>query len=466
MLPHSAPSAVPFEMSESDKTRCAQCGVIAFPHSACRCPLCGRIHLKSRGCSQRHLLPLSAPAAPSFQLIESDKTLCDQCGVIAFPHSACRCRLCGRIHLKSRVCSQRQPLAPLQLQISKSIKVPCSQCGAVAYPHTRCRCIACGRRHLKSTGCVPCRCKQCGEFAAPHDICHCLNCHRVHSHRHQCMPQTSPSEQRGHLENVRCPQCGLQCLPHNRCRCLLCGRTHLHSSRCRVPRVNKKNAAMNGSIPSVANVGSMDKVCPFCHSRSWASETISCCASGDIVLSLFPPIPAELSAVILSPHVQDNIRSYNMAMAMASTGHKNISLPDGMFVLGGKTFHRVGSLVPPDTHSHAFAQIYILDTEQATERRLEVQGSSQRRTPLRPSVLSQLHRFMMQYNPCVQQFVAAAHENLPRLVWRCSDDISTMQMGALVVQSGAKRDIVIQHHVSCLLRSSSSIPHHLSRTAH
>jgi hypothetical protein len=206
---------------------------------------------------------------------------------------------------------------------------------------------------------------------------------------------------------------------------------------------------MNGSQPEVQDVGSMDKVCSFCRSRSWHSENISCCASGDIVLPEFPEVPQVLSDVILSPHVRDNIRAYNMAMAMASVGHKNISLPDGMFVLGGKTFHRVGSLVPADAAQHAFAQIYLLDTEQASDRRRDVLGGSNDQSPLRRDVLSQLHRLMLQYNPCVQQFVAAARDNLPQLVWRCSDDISTMQMGALVVQPGSRRDIVIQHRVSC-----------------
>jgi hypothetical protein len=120
-----------------------------------------------------------------------------------------------------------------------------------------------------------------------------------------------------------------------------------------------------------------------------------------------------------------------------------------MFDLGGKTFHRVGSLVPADAAQHAFAQIYLLDTEQASDRRRDVVGGSNGQSPLRLDVLSNLHRLMLQYNPCVQQFVAAARDNLPQLVWRCSDDISTMQMGALVVQPGSRRDIVIQHRVRC-----------------
>lgn len=75
-----------------------------------------------------------------------------------------------------------------------------------------------------------------------------------------------------------------------------------------------------------------------------------------------------------------------------------------------------------DVDQHAFAQIYVLDTEQASDRRLEVSGGRDDSSPLRRDVLSQLHRLMLQYNPCVQQFVTAARENLPQLAWRCSDD--------------------------------------------
>ena len=204
---------------------------------------------------------------------------------------------------------------------------------------------------------------------------------------------------------------------------------------------------MTGSVPDVHNVGDFDQVCPYCHSRSWRNESISCCAFGAIVLPSFPEVPEELSNLIFTPHVRSNIRKYNMAMAMASVGHQNISLPDGMFTLGGKTFHRIGSLRPPDALPHAFAQIYMLDTQEASDRRIRVQGGRDSENTLRPDVLSQLHNWMLLHNPWVRQFVAASHSDMPRLVWRSSDDISTMQMGALVAHPGSKRDIVIERQV-------------------
>jgi hypothetical protein len=133
-----------------------------------------------------------------------------------------------------------------------------------------------------------------------------------------------------------------------------------------------------------------------------------------------------------------------MAMAMASVGHTNRSFPDGTFCLGGKTFHRIGSLRPAAGQHPAFAQIYVLDVEQAAERRMEVMGG--REASVRSHHLTLLHSLLLLHNPRVQQFVQAAHSDVPHLVWRCSDDISAMQIGTMIAEPGEKRDIVVRRH--------------------
>ncbi len=59
-------------------------------------------------------------------------------------------------------------------------------------------------------------------------------------------------------------------------------------------------------------------------------------------------------------------------------------------------------------------------------------------------VLRALHNLLLQYNPCVHQFPAAAHSDVSRISWSCVDDISGMQVGAMVVDPGEHRDIVVQ----------------------
>jgi hypothetical protein len=239
-----------------------------------------------------------------------------------------------------------------------------------------------------------------------------------------------------------CAQCGIMSYPHRYCLCIRCGIVHGTLQSCLQSESSWKRAAMTGAVPIVHDIGSMDTVCLFCGARRFAEEKISCCASGNLVLPAFPAIPESLSAAILAPHVRQHIRKYNMALAMASTGHENRSLPDGTFVLGGKTYHRIGGMQPADGQRHAFAQIYVLDVDEATERRLEIMGGSE--AEVRRQTLAELHSALLLHNPWIQQFVAAAHSGADQLVWRCTDDIACMQIGALVAEPGNRRDIIVR----------------------
>ena len=199
---------------------------------------------------------------------------------------------------------------------------------------------------------------------------------------------------------------------------------------------------MRGVDPDTSIIGEMSITCSFCGARSWPNESISCCASGEIQLGAYPALPLALAAAILAPHVRRSIRQYNTSLCMASVGHQTAGLPDGMFVLGGKTFHRIGSMQPAAGAPHSFAQIYTLDVEEATQRRLDVFGGAD--AVIRRDTMTQLHALLLSHNPLIHQFVAAARGDVPQLVWRCADDISTMQVGAIVTEPGSRRDIVIQ----------------------
>ena len=194
------------------------------------------------------------------------------------------------------------------------------------------------------------------------------------------------------------------------------------------------------------NVGEMTVVCPHCAAQSWPDENISCCGNGQIVLPDFPDVPVAISSAIYSPQVMAHIRQYNMSLCMASLGHKNKSPPGyGAFILGGRTFHRIGSMLPAaNDHDHCFAQIYVLDTEDATRRRMDLFNGRGRGDILRAAALSTLHQQLRIHNPWISQFVAAARDSIPQLVWRSTDDLSTMQIGAVVAETGDRRDIVVK----------------------
>ena len=305
-------------------------------------------------------------------------------------------------------------------------QVDCSQCGRRTFPHSTCLCVLCGRNHRKQGQCPKRRVTEAScPGAAMSDL----------------IPDVVAI---GGLDlpaaHVLCPQCGVRKFPHSACRCLLCGRSHPKQGRCPKRRVNFLRAAMSDVIPDVVDIGSMDNACTYCGSRTFPKEYISCCAKGSIQLPSFPEVPAELSAAILNPHVLQNIRMYNMSFSMASIGHKNKSLPGGCFIFGGKTIHRIGNLQPSPGFAPAFAQIFTMDVEHATERRRGLFGDSD----LQQNVLTRLHLLLLQYNPCARQFAQAARDTTPMLVWRCEDDISTMQMGAMITEPGSRRDIIIK----------------------
>ena len=94
------------------------------------------------------------------------------------------------------------------------------------------------------------------------------------------------------------------------------------------------------------DIGVMTSMCPYCRAKSWLGEKLSCCLHGVIDLPLHEQVPPALSAIICSPHVRQHIRPYNTIMAFASTGHQNKTILGGTFVLGGRAYHRIGSLLP------------------------------------------------------------------------------------------------------------------------
>jgi len=241
---------------------------------------------------------------------------------------------------------------------------------------------------------------------------------------------------------------------HTICICVRCGHQHENNRGCRVRAVPVIYAAALMRVDDVQphSIGSCDIVCAHCDARLWPGENLSCCDHGAIVLPDFPAAPPDLAELIYSPHVKQFIRQYNTALSMASVGHKSKGLNWGAFVLGGKTYHRIGSLLPDAGSPHSFAQIYILDANAATDRRLGLFGGD--RGVLRRDVLSRLHERLLARNPLIQQFVAVARSDVPHMVWKCSDDISTMTLGALVAGAGSRRDIVVQRAQGPLMRIS------------
>jgi hypothetical protein len=191
----------------------------------------------------------------------------------------------------------------------------------------------------------------------------------------------------------------------------------------------------------------MSEMCGHCRSRSWFGEKVNCCRQGTIVLPIQSDIPQSLSALILSSHVRQNLRGYNTALAFASTGHSNKSFRDGTFVLGGRSYHCIGSVLPIAGGTHNFSQIWTLDTEQATTRRQDIMPQ------LRRDVLRSLHDMIAVHNPLARMYKNAANvlenlsaEQIPNIgfTWHGTDDMANFEMGAVIENCGLQRHIIVK----------------------
>lgn len=76
-----------------------------------------------------------------------------------------------------------------------------------------------------------------------------------------------------------------------------------------------------------------------------------------------------------SKHFGENIRAYNSMFCFTSlSGKVQTSSNKGggppQFIIGGRNFHQIGSLILEDGYSPRFAQLYIYDTHNEVYDRL------------------------------------------------------------------------------------------------
>ena len=89
---------------------------------------------------------------------------------------------------------------------------------------------------------------------------------------------------------------------------------------------------------------------------------------------------------------------------------------------------------------HKFAQIYVLDVADATQRRLEIAPA------LRPAVLEELHTLMLHHNHLARTFRAAAAVGVSHLTWHGDSETEAFEVGAIVARPGFNRNIVLARH--------------------
>lgn len=171
------------------------------------------------------------------------------------------------------------------------------------------------------------------------------------------------------------------------------------------------------------DIGGPDKLCKKCGAHMWNEErnnknlkrqdpTFSlCCKNGQVELPKEPQPPEPLASLLSggpnSKHFKQNIRLYNCMFAMTSTGGKiDHSINKGRapycFKMLGQNYHLVGSLVPEDGSTPKFCQLYIYDTENEVENRINALGGSTDNVD--PDIVQSLLAMLDKNNQLVKAF--------------------------------------------------------------
>ncbi|XP_029651252.1 uncharacterized protein LOC115224483 [Octopus sinensis] len=136
----------------------------------------------------------------------------------------------------------------------------------------------------------------------------------------------------------------------------------------------------------IHNCGNMDSVCQFCSGKHFSAEKPSdgrfnnCCHKGKILHPIrreFPPYLVSLLSDQNHPHYrnfQENIRSYNSSLSFTSMGAQLQNPPEKgpfCFRVHGQIYHRASHIYPNEGKRRQYAQLYVVDSTQATEIRAQ-----------------------------------------------------------------------------------------------
>jgi hypothetical protein len=177
-----------------------------------------------------------------------------------------------------------------------------------------------------------------------------------------------------------------------------------------------------------------------------------------------------------------NIRQYNCLFAFTSMGaHIDRSMHDGrgppVFKICGQIHHRIGALLPQDGDPPKFIQLYVYDTSNEVQNRIQSLAHDDRRqSDLDPSIVQSLVTMLDSHNPLAKQFRMARdkladdadQEFVIRIVGPRDGESAqyslptTDQLALLVVgdltPDAFERDIIIQRQTGQLEQISALHP--------
>ncbi|KAM0926502.1 hypothetical protein ACQ4PT_003554 [Festuca glaucescens] len=155
-------------------------------------------------------------------------------------------------------------------------------------------------------------------------------------------------------------------------------------------------------------------------SKGWLPIFSGCCLRGKFSLPRFNDWPSPLKELLsfscgpASTHFYHLIRHYNSLFAFTSMGADvdrtvNSGGAPYVFKMCGSAYHRIGSLLPRGTDSPKFAQLYMIDSVDELQHRLDLFGQEDAveggcTESADPLIVRELTDMLNQHNHLVEQF--------------------------------------------------------------
>ena len=104
-----------------------------------------------------------------------------------------------------------------------------------------------------------------------------------------------------------------------------------------------------------------------------------CCFNGKVSLDPLPPLPKILENLFYGQnptarHFRRYINSYNGAFTMTSAGITKYTPPGrgpNTYIIQGVPHHKIGTIGAPTGLTAKYIQLYLIDTEEATNNRAD-----------------------------------------------------------------------------------------------
>ncbi|KAH9703741.1 helitron like n domain-containing protein [Citrus sinensis] len=175
------------------------------------------------------------------------------------------------------------------------------------------------------------------------------------------------------------------------------------------------------------NFGPPTYTCQYCGAILWYEERNKktkkvsypkftfCCMEGRVQIPFMKETPPLLKYLLGADSGQKgskfrkNIRAYNSMFAFTSMGGRvdaSINQSKGPFVfrMSGQNYHHIGSLLPEVGKKPQFAQLYIYDTENETDNRINTLLKHGTKTEIDHEILHELSKMLDQHNNLVKSF--------------------------------------------------------------